>query len=75
MNVRSIGLQNTASKINFAQNEESKTTQQDAPKYENPISRKKEKALLLVKYLRCLVIKTTFKVVFVIFLTHLYSKI
>ena len=38
MNVRSIGLQNTASKINFAQNEESKTTQQDAPKYENPIS-------------------------------------
>ena len=48
MNVRSVGLQNTASKINFAQNEENKTEKQDAPKYENPISRKKEKSLAVL---------------------------
>lgn len=49
MNVRSVGLFNNASKVNFAQNEQGKqAAAQSAPAgqlYENPISRKKEKAL------------------------------
>lgn len=49
MNVRSVGLFNNVSRVNFAQNEEAKQpaaqTAPAAQTYENPISRKKEKAL------------------------------
>ena len=44
MNVRSVGNFGSVSKVNFAQNEDTKAEQQ-TPGYENPISRKKEKAL------------------------------
>lgn len=43
MNVRSVGMFNHASKVNFGNENEAK--QQATPAYENPISRKKEKAL------------------------------
>ncbi|MBS4759300.1 MAG: hypothetical protein KHX03_01210 [Clostridium sp.] len=44
MNVKSVSLLNNASKVSFAQDSEKKETSK-TPQYENPISRKKEKAL------------------------------
>lgn len=45
MNVRSVGVYNNASRVSFTKDNEAKQQAVQTPAYENPISRKKEKAL------------------------------
>lgn len=45
MNVARVGMLNNVSRASFGQDQSQKAEQKSAPSYENPISRKKEKAL------------------------------
>jgi len=45
MNVARVGMLNNVSSASFGQDQSQKAEQKAAPSYENPISRKKEKAL------------------------------
>ena len=45
MNVARVGMLNNVSRASFGHDQSQKAEQKAAPSYENPISRKKEKAL------------------------------
>lgn len=47
MNVARVGMLNTISRASFGQDQSQKAEQKAASGYENPISRKKKKHLLL----------------------------